>query len=86
MVVQVCVGSSCYIKGSQEIIELLKKAVTDNHLEDEITLAGSFCTGKCNRIGVSVTVDDEVSTGITTENFNTFFQEKILKAVQAQGE
>ncbi len=86
MVVQVCVGSSCYIKGSQDIIELLKKAVTDNHLEDEITLAGSFCTGKCNRIGVSVTVDDEVSTGITTENFNAFFQEKILKAVQAQGE
>lgn len=86
MVVQVCVGSSCYIKGSQEIIELLKKAVIDNHLEDEITLAGSFCTGKCNRIGVSVTVDDEVSTGITTENFNAFFQEKILKAVQAQGE
>ena len=86
MVVQVCVGSSCYIKGSQDIIELLKKAVTDNHLENEITLAGSFCTGKCNRIGVSVTVDDEVSTGITTEYFNAFFQEKILKAVQAQGE
>lgn len=86
MVVQVCVGSSCYIKGSQDIIELLKKAVADHHLEDEVTLAGSFCTGKCNRIGVSVTVDDEVSTGITKENFDAFFQEKILKVVQAQGE
>lgn len=86
MVVQVCVGSSCYIKGSQDIIELLKKAVADHHLEDEITLAGSFCTGKCNRIGVSVTVDDVVSTGITKENFDAFFQEKILKVVQAQGE
>lgn len=86
MVVQVCVGSSCYIKGSQDIIELLKKAVTDNHLEDEVTLAGSFCTGKCNRIGVSVTVDDEVSTGITKENFNEFFQNKILNVIRAQGE
>ena len=86
MVVQVCVGSSCYIKGSQDIIELLKKAVTDNHLEDEVTLAGSFCTGKCNRIGVSVTVDDEVLTGITKENFNEFFQNKILNVIRAQGE
>ena len=86
MVVQVCVGSSCYIKGSQDIIELLKKAVTDNHLEDEVTLAGSFCTGKCNRIGVSFTVDDEVSTGITKENFNEFFQNKILNVIRAQGE
>ena len=86
MVVQVCVGSSCYIKGSQDIIELLKKAVTDNHLEDEVTLAGRFCTGKCNRIGVSVTVDDEVSTGITKGNFNEFFQNKILNVIRAQGE
>ena len=86
MVVQVCVGSSCYIKGSQDIIELLKAAVTDNHLEDEITLAGSFCTGKCNRIGVTVTVDDEVCIGITKENFNEFFQNKILNVIRAQGE
>lgn len=86
MVVQVCVGSSCYIKGSQDIIELLKTAVTDNHLEDEVTLAGSFCTGKCNRIGVSVTVDDEVCTGITKENFKEFFQDKILNVIRTQGE
>lgn len=86
MVVQVCVGSSCYIKGSQDIIELLKTAVTDNHLEDEVTLAGSFCTGKCNRIGVTVTVDDEVCIGITKENFKEFFQDKILNVIRAQGE
>lgn len=86
MIVQVCVGSSCHIKGSQDIIELLKQAVADHHLEDEITLAGSFCTGKCNRIGVTVTVDDEICTGITKENFKEFFRDKILKALQTQGE
>ena len=83
MVVQVCVGSSCYIKGSQDIIELLKKAVTDNHLEDEVTLAGSFCTGKCNRIGVTVTVNDEIVTGVTRENFREFWNDKIMSAVRA---
>ena len=86
MIIQVCVGSSCHLKGSPEIVELLQKAVEEYHLEDEVTLAGSFCTGKCNRIGVSVTVDDEVSTGITKENFNEFFQNKILKVIRAQGE
>ena len=78
MLIQVCVGSSCHIKGSPEIVELLQKAVSDYHLEEEITLAGSFCIGKCNRIGVTVQVDDDIHTGITKENFKEFFQENIL--------
>ena len=51
MIIQVCVGSSCHIKGSPEIVELLRKAVEEYHLENDVTLAGSFCIGKCNRIG-----------------------------------
>ena len=78
MIIQVCVGSSCHLKGSPEIVELLQKAVEQNHLEDEITLAGSFCIGKRNRVGVTIQVDDDVHTGITKENFKEFFQENVL--------
>ena len=78
MIIQVCVGSSCHLKGSPEIVELLTKAVEENHLEEEITLAGSFCIGKCNRIGVTVQVDDDIHVGITKENFKEFFKEKVL--------
>ena len=78
MIIQICVGSSCHLKGAPEIVELLEKAVADNHLEDEITLAGSFCIGKCNRVGVTVSVDDNVYPGITPENFNDFFKSKVL--------
>ena len=78
MIIQVCVGSSCHLKGSPEIVELLQKAVEQNHLEDEITLAGSFCIGKCNRVGVTIQIDDYVHTGITKENFKEFFQENVL--------
>ena len=79
MVIQVCVGSSCHLKGSPEIVELLQQAVTEYHLENEITLAGSFCIGKCNRIGVTIQVDDDVHVGVTKENFKEFFQENVLK-------
>ncbi|MGN0569570.1 MAG: (2Fe-2S) ferredoxin domain-containing protein [Candidatus Fimenecus sp.] len=82
MIVQVCIGSSCHIKGSHDIVELLKAAVEKNNLQDEITLAGSFCIGKCNRVGVTVQVDDEVYTGVTKENFNEFFNDKILSEFQ----
>ncbi len=82
MVIQICVGSSCHLKGSAAIVELLQKAVADHHLEEEITLTGSFCIGACNRIGVTVKVDDEVHTGITKETFNEFFNEKVLAVLK----
>ena len=80
--VQVCVGSSCHLKGSQDIVELFEKAVKDHNIEDEVVLSGSFCIGKCNRVGVTVQVDDEIHVGITRENFKEFFTENILKVIK----
>lgn len=82
MLIQICVGSSCHIKGSPEIVELLTKTIEENNLEDEVTLAGSFCIGECNRFGVTVQVDDTVHTGINLDNFKEFFEEKILSVIK----
>lgn len=82
MIIQICVGSSCHLKGSPEIVELLQRAVEEYGLSDEITLAGSFCIGKCNRIGVTVQVDDDIHTGITKENFKEFFKENVLDIIK----
>ena len=85
MVIQICIGSSCHIKGSPEIVELLTKAIEENNLQDEVTLAGSFCIGVCNRLGVTVQVDDEVHTGINRENFKEFFNDKVLSVIKNKG-
>lgn len=82
MIVQICVGSSCYLKGAERIVELLQAAIEDHKIDDEVTLAGSFCTGMCNRIGVTVTVDDDIYTGITPENFEDFFTDKVIKPIE----
>ena len=76
--VQVCVGSSCHLKGAPEIVRLLKEAVAEHHLEKDVTLAGSFCIGQCNRVGVTVQVDDVVHTGVTPEGFQEFFKKGVL--------
>ena len=82
MVIQICVGSSCHLKGSAEIVELLQKKVAEHQLDNEITLSGSFCSGKCNRVGVTLQVDDEIHTGITVESFNEFWNEKVLGVLE----
>ena len=84
MIIQVCVGSSCHLKGSPEIVELLQKAVEEYHLEEQVTLAGSFCIGKCNRIGVTVQVDDDIHVGITKENFKEFLNANVLSKLETE--
>ena len=79
MVIKVCIGSSCHLKGSHEIVGLLEKAIEEHQLKEKITLVGSFCIGKCSYAGVTVQTDDEIHTGITKENFKEFFNENVLK-------
>ena len=86
VIVQVCVGSSCHLKGSAEIVELLERAVEEHGIQDDVVLTGSFCIGKCNRVGVTVQVNDDVYVGITVENFSDFFRNNILSLVKADGE
>ena len=80
--VQVCVGSSCHLKGSQDIVELFEKAVKDHNIEDEVVLSGSFCIGKCNRVGVTIQVNDDIHVGVTRENFREFFKQHILDVIE----
>ena len=81
LIIQVCVGSSCHLQGSAEIVQMFESAIAEHHIEDEVILTGSFCIGKCNRVGVSVQVNDDVHVGVTTENFREFFKKNILDVI-----
>ena len=83
--VQVCVGSSCHLKGSYDIVELLESSIAEHHIDDDVVLSGSFCIGKCNRVGVTVQVNDDIHVGITRENFREFFKEHILDVIEKEG-
>ncbi len=82
VLVSICVGSSCHLKGSERLVELFSQKIQEEGLENDVMLSGSFCLGKCNRIGVTVSVGDgineEIITGVTPESFNSFWSETIL--------
>lgn len=78
IIISICIGSACHLKGSERIVLMFQEAIEKNHLNDQVVLTGSFCTGRCNRVGVTITVDDDVYTGITPEGFDEFFRDKVL--------
>ena len=76
MKITVCIGSSCHIKGSRQVVERLQKLIADNNLKDKVDLGGTFCMGNCAK-GVCVTVD-EVVHSVTPDNVDEFFAGEVL--------
>ncbi len=79
MKITVCIGSSCHVKGSRQVVRALQQLIADNQLEDKVELGGTFCLSNCQK-GVCVTVDD-VLFSVTPENVGEFFQENVLAKV-----
>ena len=78
MTVAVCMGSSCHVKGSKPIVEMLKEKIKAENLEDKVTLTGSICLGQCASGGVNMKIDGEIVTGVNRDNFDSFFADKVL--------
>lgn len=79
MKITVCIGSSCHIKGSRQVVEGLQNLIKENNLTDKVELGGTFCMGKCQQ-GVCVSVDDEFHS-VSPETVNEFFENAVLAKV-----
>ena len=76
MVVTICIGSSCHLKGSRDIIASFQRLVSLHGISDKVELTGSFCMGHCEK-GVCVKVNDELFS-VTPATAEEFFYKEIL--------
>ena len=79
MNVTICIGSSCHVKGSRQVVEQLQQLINENNLGDKVELSGTFCMGKCQQ-GVCVSIDNEFYS-VTPESAADFFKENIKAKV-----
>ena len=77
--ITVCIGSSCHIKGSRQVVEQLQYLIAKNKLGEKVELGGTFCMGKCQQ-GVCVTVDDSFHS-VSPDTVEDFFAKEILAKV-----
>ena len=79
MKIVVCIGSSCHIKGSRQVVAALQQLIAEHNIGDKVELGGTFCMGQCQQ-GVCVTVD-EVFHSVSPETVEEFFAKEILAKV-----
>ncbi len=77
--ITVCIGSSCHIKGSRQVVGKLQELINKNELAEKVELGGTFCMGNCQQ-GVCVTVDDAFFS-VTPDSVEDFFNKEILARV-----
>jgi NADH-quinone oxidoreductase subunit G len=64
--VNVCVGTSCFLKGSQKLLREILDYLRSNQLADVVNVSASFCYEKCDR-GPTVRIGNRVIEGCTID-------------------
>ncbi len=79
MVIQVCIGSACHLKGSYDIINRLTKLIKDKNLEQKLIVKATFCLGDCTK-AVCVKFDEKIYSVLPT-TIDSFFNDIIMEKV-----
>ena len=63
--IALCMGSSCFARGNQAVLETLEDMIRDNGWADRIHLSGLRCEGKCSQ-GPNIKIDGQLYQGLDT--------------------
>ncbi|MBE5785303.1 MAG: (2Fe-2S) ferredoxin domain-containing protein [Clostridiales bacterium] len=75
--VSVCIGSSCHLKGSYNVIQTFQQMIEEEKLHDKVEFKATFCMRQCSGNGVAVSVDGQ-SYSVGADAARDFFMNTIL--------
>ena len=82
LIITICVGSSCSIRGSDELAESLQRLIKEENMEGMVDMIGAFCMDTCSK-GVSVRVGERAFSNIRPEDAEEFFRKEIKPYVKS---
>ena len=81
LTITVCVGSSCYVRGSEGLAEQFDRMIRERNLGAQVELTGAFCMDQCS-MGVSVRVGDKVHRCVDPATAVAFFEREVMPCFQ----
>ncbi len=81
--VKVCLGTSCYMKGSYRVLSQLVESVKKDSLGDEIEVVGTFCLENCDK-SPNVMVNDKLISEATLEKVEEVLKECQITKTESQ--
>ncbi len=81
LLITICVGSSCSLRGSDELASELFRLIEKEKLEGLVDIVGAFCMDACSK-GVSIRVGERQFSGIRPQQAEEFFYKEIIGNVK----
>ncbi len=75
LVVELCLGSSCFARGNSQTLQALEAFLQEEGLSDRVELVGHLCLGNCAK-GPNLRIGSETYSGLDTAS--------VLDLVRAQ--
>ncbi len=83
LIITICVGSSCSLRGSDELASEIQRLIEKENLQGLVDIIGAFCMDTCSK-GVSVRVGEKAFSGIRPEDAESFFYKEIMEHVNTK--
>lgn len=80
--VVVCVGSSCYVRGSEKLAETFERLIRERGLDSRVELTGAFCMEQCS-MGVSVRIGEQTFRCMDPGEAESFFDQQVMPYLTA---
>ncbi|MCI5773517.1 MAG: (2Fe-2S) ferredoxin domain-containing protein [Erysipelotrichaceae bacterium] len=75
---EICIGSSCYVKGSNQVVKIVNDLIKENSWEDKVEVKGSFCMQACQgKLGLGIKINGEIIEGVNLQNAKQIIGDKI---------
>jgi len=82
--IEVCVGSSCYLRGSSKVIAEFQRLIADHGIDLKVRLKGCFCLDHCTQ-GVTVKIGETIYRETYPEDVPRLFEERVLSQIKRDG-
>lgn len=77
---EVCIGSSCYVKGSNQVVKIVNDLIAEENWQDKVELKGSFCMQSCqDKLGLGIRLNGRRLEGVNLGNAAEVIKEEITK-------
>ncbi len=74
IVIEICLGSSCFSRGNGGTLKTIQKYLKDNHLENDVVLKGNHCFGDCAK-GPVVKIGDKLYEQVNAESIEDILEQ-----------
>ena len=72
--IRLCLGSSCYSRGNDEILKIIEKYINEKNLNQNVDFRGYLCKGQCSK-GPNLSIGDKEFHKVSHSNIHLILKE-----------